>query len=176
MLSSKRRSYKPYRYSRESDSWVNWRANQTSGFENFSAQKTGIPQEAQMKLGTYNILYGLRCNSKFLHYISADHQRYTEIVDAIIPEQDFDILFLNEVTDKSLGYILESRFVRENYFVNEIVWGGTEEDNWGREGSKSFGNMILSKYPFEWTFLGSKTRILAYFPVQGKSHEFLPFP
>ena len=39
-----------------------------------------------------------------------------------------DVLFLNEVTNKSLDYILESRFVRDNYFVNEVVWGGTDED------------------------------------------------
>jgi hypothetical protein len=30
------------------------------------------PKKQRLKLATYNILYGLRCNSKFLRYISAD--------------------------------------------------------------------------------------------------------
>jgi endonuclease/exonuclease/phosphatase family metal-dependent hydrolase len=132
-----------------------------------------MPQNRQLKLATYNILYGLRCNSKFLHYISADHQRYTEIVEYILPNANMDILFLNEVTKESLGYILQSNYVRNNYIVNEVVWGGGPSNNWGEEGKYSFGNIILSKFYFEWTFLGVKTRLMSHFPVLSNSLKFI---
>lgn len=104
MLRIKKESYKPYRYSTTKNKWLQINTEEEP--------PQLLPKNQKLKLGTYNILYGLRCNSKFLRYISADHYRYTEIVESILPDFDGDILCLNEVTRDSLRYILASSYIR----------------------------------------------------------------
>lgn len=55
-----------------------------------------------------------------MDYVSATQHRWKAQLETIFPQEDFDILCLNEVATPYLELLLSQPWIRDNYFVSDI--------------------------------------------------------
>ncbi len=111
-----------------------------SWIEPKTSNKVTFP--ANIRVSHYNVLFDLYADQE---PIVQSPKRFAEQFKRILPEQNADIISLNEVTEHYLGKLLQLDWVRDNYFVtrfsNKTIYNpGVDE--------RDFFVVLLSKIPF----------------------------
>ncbi|KAL4429107.1 hypothetical protein ABPG74_015135 [Tetrahymena malaccensis] len=101
-----------------------------------------FPQERNLKIGTYNVLFGMP--NKILNIYSRNQKRFTYIIENIIAKTDPDILSLMEVTQEFMDILLSNPYIRQNYYVSHVS---------KMYQRRLFEVVIISKQPFYTIYL-----------------------